>query len=426
MILKASQRGGGKQLAHHLLNTRDNDHVRVHDVRGFVSSDLVAAFNEAHAVSRGTKCKQFLFSLSLNPPDTEAVAVDVFEKAIDAIEAKMGLTGQPRAIVFHEKQGRRHAHCVWSRIDAGAMKAINLPHFKLKLRDMSRQFYMERGWKMPRGLMDSEARDPLNYTLAEWQQAKRAEVDPRALKTMFKECWAVSDSAAAFRHALQERGFYLARGDRRAHVAVDWRGEVYSLSRWAAVKPKEIRARLGEPDGYAAVEKVKRDLAGKLADKLQGFRTDEDERLHAGLKALEQARRMLVMGQRQARAALRVMQSDRAAAERKARAAMLPTGLRALWSRITGKYAAIKKEIETQAQACDRRDRQEFQQLADGQLAERRTLREQEKRLRAGHEEQTQDLDRDLEQFRRQAVWEAVGPPTNHPDDRRRHRQRRR
>ena len=238
MILKASQRSGGKQLAHHLLNTRDNDHVRVHDVRGFVSSDLVGAFNEAHAISRGTKCKQFLFSLSLNPPDTVAVPVEVFEKAIEAIEAKVGLTGQPRAIVFHEKQGRRHAHCVWSRIDARLMKAINLPHFKLKLRDMSRQLYIEHNWKMPRGLMDSEARNPLNYSLAEWQQAKRAEADPRALKALFKECWAVSDGAVAFRHALEERGLYLAKGDRRGHVAIDWRGEVYSLSRWTDVKPK--------------------------------------------------------------------------------------------------------------------------------------------------------------------------------------------
>ena len=53
------------------------------------------------------------------------------------------------------------------------MKAINLPHFKLKLRDISRELYMERGWKMPRGLMDSEARDPLNYTLGLAAAAER-------------------------------------------------------------------------------------------------------------------------------------------------------------------------------------------------------------------------------------------------------------
>lgn len=92
----------------------------------------------------------------------------VFEKAIEEIEKRLGLTGQPRVIVFHEKEGRRHAHSVWSRIKPGQMKAINLSHTHLKLRDISRQLYFEHGWRMPRGLANSEVRNPLNFTRAEW------------------------------------------------------------------------------------------------------------------------------------------------------------------------------------------------------------------------------------------------------------------
>ena len=77
MILKGSQRGGGKQLAVHLLNEGDNEHVRVHEMRGFVAEDLPDAFHEAYAVSRGTKAKQFLFSLSRNTPSQEKVGVEV-------------------------------------------------------------------------------------------------------------------------------------------------------------------------------------------------------------------------------------------------------------------------------------------------------------------------------------------------------------
>ncbi len=139
MILKASQRGGGMQLAVHLLKP-ENEHVELHEISGFVADDLAGAFKEVYAISKGTRCKQFLFSLSLNPPETEDVPVEVFEDVIARIEAKMGLAGQPRAIVFHEKQGRRHAHCVWSRIDAAKMKAINLPHFKLKLTELSYRY----------------------------------------------------------------------------------------------------------------------------------------------------------------------------------------------------------------------------------------------------------------------------------------------
>ena len=49
MILKGSQRAGAKQLSQHLLNERDNDHVTVLDVRGFVAEELGAALAEAHA-----------------------------------------------------------------------------------------------------------------------------------------------------------------------------------------------------------------------------------------------------------------------------------------------------------------------------------------------------------------------------------------
>ena len=118
MILKASQRGGGQDLAAHLMKMEDNEHVDLHELRGFATDTLKGALKEAEAVSRGTQCRQYLFSLSLSPPEQASVAPDVFERAIDRIEERLGLEGQPRAIVFHEKDGRRHAHCVWSRICA--------------------------------------------------------------------------------------------------------------------------------------------------------------------------------------------------------------------------------------------------------------------------------------------------------------------
>ena len=138
MIFYASQRGSSSELAKHLLNGDQNEHVAVHEIRGFVADNLPDALNEAHAVSRGTRCKQFLFSVSLNPPETEYVPIEDFEAAIERIELKMGLSGQPRIIVFHEKHGRRHCHAVWSRIDAGnKLTAVNLPHFKRKLTEIS-------------------------------------------------------------------------------------------------------------------------------------------------------------------------------------------------------------------------------------------------------------------------------------------------
>lgn len=202
MILKASQRGGGQDLAVHLMRLDDNEHVRLHEVRGFASDDLRGAFKEAEAISLGTRCRQYLFSLSLSPPERESVPVAVFERALDEIETQLGLTGQPRVVVFHEKEGRRHAHCVWSRIDPETMTACNMSFFKRKLTGISRELYLEHGWEMPRGLENPAERDPTNFTLAEWQQAKRQGLDPRWLKQAVQACWSRSDSTGAFQRSL--------------------------------------------------------------------------------------------------------------------------------------------------------------------------------------------------------------------------------
>ncbi|HST36339.1 MAG TPA: relaxase/mobilization nuclease domain-containing protein [Allosphingosinicella sp.] len=146
MILKASQRGGGRQLGLHLLKTEENEHVEVHEVSGFVGETVRDAMKEAHALSRGTHCQQYLFSVSLNPPAGETARLDTFEQALRMIEDRTGLAGQPRVVVFHEKEGRRHCHAVWSRIDAATMTAKHLPFFKSKLREVARQLFLENGW----------------------------------------------------------------------------------------------------------------------------------------------------------------------------------------------------------------------------------------------------------------------------------------
>ena len=215
MILKASQRGGALALARHLQRTDENDHVEVHELRGFASETLAGALNEVAAISKGTRCLQYLFSVSLNPPGSETVPVKVFEEAVRTIEEQLGLQGQPRAVVFHEKEGRRHAHAVWSRIDAQEMKAINLSHFKRKLQTISKQLYLEHGWSLPEGLQEKGKGNPLNFSREEWQQAKRIKQDPRTIKTQFQEAWATSDDHLSFKAALEERGYFLAKGDRR-------------------------------------------------------------------------------------------------------------------------------------------------------------------------------------------------------------------
>ena len=364
MLLKGNERGYGAELARHLLNPRDNDHVTVHGIDGFVADDLFGAFAEAEAISGATQCQKYLFSLSLNPPIGEEVSVAKFEAAVAQAEKRLGLTGQPRAIVFHEKNGRRHAHAVWSRIDGPELKAINLPHYKRKLNALSHELYLSHEWEVPRGFQDAAKRDPLNYSRQEAGQAKRNERDPKATKAMFRGCWEASDSKAGFEAALKEQGFQLARGDRRGFVAVDAGGKVWSLSRWCGIKPREMRRRLGSEMELPSVD----DVTGRLRD-------FPKQPVDPRNSAFEARRAKLVAAQRIERATLLKAQEDQRIRGIKARHARLPKGLRGLLSRATGQYQTLLKDLEEDAKAAEQRDRAAQQALITQHLAERRALK---------------------------------------------------
>lgn len=148
MIIKASQRGGARKLALHLLNDNDNEHIEVHEVRGFMSQTVKGAMNEAEAVSRGTKCKQPVFSVSVSPPTA-------YEEAAARIEDN-------------------------------------------KMQEIARELFLEHGWNMPDGLKNRENRNPLNFALEEWQQAKRLDCDPKTVKADLLEAWTTTSTRGAF------------------------------------------------------------------------------------------------------------------------------------------------------------------------------------------------------------------------------------
>ncbi|MEO1724824.1 MAG: relaxase, partial [Pseudomonadota bacterium] len=167
MILVGNQRGGGADLARHLMKA-ENERVVVHEVRGFASTDLAGAFHESYAISRGTRCKQHLYSLSLNPPLEAEATPELLLDAVNRVEKRLGLTGEPRAVVFHEKRGmdgqlRSHAHAVWCRIDADRMRAVQMSFDRSKLQAVARGLYLDHGWAMPRGFVRHEERNPRNY-----------------------------------------------------------------------------------------------------------------------------------------------------------------------------------------------------------------------------------------------------------------------
>ena len=398
MILKGNQRGGAKDLALHLMKD-ENDHVEVHELRGFASQNLMGALNEVYAISRGTRCRQFLYSLSLNPPlDVNVPTADVMT-AIERAEERLGLSGQPRAVVFHEKEGRRHAHVVWSRIRIDEMRAVQMSFDHERLKSLSRELFLEHGWTMPAGLIASEVRDPRNFTLAEWQQAKRTGGHPRETKTAIQDAWAISDSRTAFLHALEERGFRLARGDKRGFVAVDTHGEVYSIPKQANVTTKQVRERLGEANALLPVAEVKGQIAADMSAKMDGFRRELGEQERQLEADFQRRRADLVRRQRSERRALRERIEKRKIAESVERQSRFRSGLGGLWDRLRGQHKRIREQNELEAASAAIRDRSEWDKLVFSQIRDRRTLSIFRLNVRRDHDHERREIEADVGAF---------------------------
>ncbi len=403
MILQGNQRGGAKDLALHLLK-EENDHVTVHDMRGFVSDDLVGALNEVYAVSRGTKAKQFLFSLSLNPPPEEKVSTETFEKAIVRTEKEFGLSAQPRAVVFHEKEGRRHAHAVWSRIDTEKMKAIPLSKTKLRLQEISKEIYIQQDWNMPQGFIKKQERNQMNFTLEQWQQAKRQGKDPRKIKSDLQASWALSDTQQAFKQALQERGYKLAKGDRRGFVAMDFTCEVYSLSKWLGVKTKDVKGKLGCPDKLQSVDETRKEFAMETGRKITALRQKLDAEHKARMAESRKKKQTLIQKQRQERQKLIADHQSRMVDETKIRQARFNKGLRGLFDRITGQRKKTIEQNRQEMEAAVKRDQREKDQLIFRQLQQRKSLQSRSAQFKAQYQEKQQSLSKDQAQYQQLRV----------------------
>ena len=387
MIIKAAQRGGAQQLACHLLNSKDNDHVELHHLRGFVSQSLRGALAECEALSRVTNCKQHMFSVSLNPPANAPVFTSLFENACERIEDELGLRGQPRAMVFHEKNARRHLHIVWGRIDTDGMKAINLPFFKNKLVRISKEIYLEQNWKLPRGFVDRGNSSPLTYTLAQWQQAKRLDLNPNTIKLALLECWSLGGNRESFELLLKRKGYYLARGDRRGFVALDWRGEVYSLARWLGLKKKDLRKKLGVESELSGVGEKRAKLSAAWQTKIQRLVDELAAKHDLEYKGREAEKKKLLERHRLERFALIEKQQRQYQALVENQGARFRRGLLGIFDRVTGKHRITRRLNLLELATLERAQLEKRDELVHAQLNHLTKIQVKLNELREAHRE---------------------------------------
>ena len=253
MVIKGKSVAGASRLAAHLERTDTNERMEVKELRGVAAEDLRGALREMEAVASGCpNCKKPFYHASINTRADERLTPEQRGQAIDRLEKELGLTGQPRVAVVHEKEGREHCHVVWSRIDLEKMRTISDSHnfrkHEIVARELEREFGHERvqGAHIERAGRARPERTPSHL---EMQQADRTGVSPKEARAHITALWQRTDNGAAFLTALEQSGWTLARGDRRDFVAIDAKGGIHSLARRIdGATAKDVRARFADLD----------------------------------------------------------------------------------------------------------------------------------------------------------------------------------
>jgi hypothetical protein len=418
MIPKASQRGLGQDLATHLQNAYDNEYVEIAEVRGAVARDLHGAFAEwevcAHSM---TGCRNYLYSLSVNPdPAQGALTRAQYHDYIERVEGKLGLSGQPRAVVFHIKDGREHCHVVWSRIDAEHGKAVHQPFDRQKLMMVTRQFAREHGLRLPDGMVPDAGRErgkKKSLSLYEKHQQEATGLTKEERMRQVTDAWRRSDGARAFVRALEELGYVLATG-KRPYVLVDLYGEMNALPKLIddrAVRTRDVRAFLESefpPESLPSVEEAKALVAQHRqaiedfkraqgqADRVENLKRFQAERrapLEAESSEMQarhaRERESLEMRQRGERQALQTKHDAEDSRVQDERGGRRTAGLVAILARVSG-FNAIRRQFDKHG------DKRRHERFAE----ELRSLDEPQSRarleLQRRHEAQSLDMDRRL------------------------------
>jgi relaxase-like protein len=271
VIIKGTSCAGASRLAAHLTRTDTNERAEVKEIKGTVADNLSGALREMEAVAAGARTTKPFYHGSINTRADERLTDEQRMQAIDKLEAALGLTGQARVVVVHEKEGREHCHIVWSRIDLDRMAAISDSNNYRTHEEVARSLEREFGHERVQGAhveRDGSARPERTPSHREMLQSERTGISPEQAKEFMTGIWQSTKNGKEFQAALEEKGWILARGDRRDFVAIDLNGGVHSIARRVkGTNAADVRERFADIDpktlsSVAEAKQVQRERHG--------------------------------------------------------------------------------------------------------------------------------------------------------------------
>lgn len=219
--------------------------------------DIRASMHEMAAVAAGSRCHKFLYLAALSPDEAGGRELDDNE----AEEAALELLDELGFGIYHQwflmrhvKKGRKHFHLAANRVDPVTLTAVHLgwnyaKHEKVA-RSLERRFdilpvpgvFADRP-RDNRGKFKGKRPDRRMRRHWEEQQEKRTAMPIADVEADLRWAWQHAATGNEFSALLRQRGYQLARGDKRDLVVVDYMGGVHSPARRLRVKVAELRER---------------------------------------------------------------------------------------------------------------------------------------------------------------------------------------
>ncbi len=236
MIIKGGSRSGPKQLARHLLRSDTNEEVKVLELQS-PTGDLAEALRDWQIIADGTRGTKGLYHANIDPDAKYTMTEDQWTRSVDRLEKELGLEGQPRAVVLHQKDGRQHIHVVWQRTDITTMTLVSdsnnyAAHERASLaleKEFGHDIVPGKHAKRDREQQPEIPKSEINH--AEWQQAERLGLDIKEFRARITDIYERSDNPQALIAGLNDAGLIVARGDKTPYVVVDTSGTHHNLAR---------------------------------------------------------------------------------------------------------------------------------------------------------------------------------------------------
>jgi len=251
MVIKGKSCGHAKKLAQHLMRTDQNELIDILELdETYAAPTIEAALLEFQTLADHlTDAKHGLYEASLSPRDNETLTPGQWEQAVDILAEHLGLAGQPRIVILHQKKGREHVHAVFQRTDTDNKVVIsdsfNYPAHEQAAREIEQTFGLEKTIGAHTREKD-ELRPEQAFSREDHQRAERSGIDAVAMKEQIASLYEEADTGRAFVRSLEENGFYLARGDKKnIFMVIDPQLETHKLSSTLkGIRMSEVKAML--------------------------------------------------------------------------------------------------------------------------------------------------------------------------------------